>query len=172
MARLAFTLYSIANAIWSLIPLASRTVTPSGGSITSVTGSVGSVTGAVGSVTGAVGSVTGAVGSVSAQVSVSSNSDKTGYSLTAGSYSIRKSSVQRGVISATSSSTTGTTGGSLSAVTMANAPEHYLGHTSPSATGADSEFYIQLTSTSQVTATRTGTGANSPGIGWCVPEFW
>lgn len=41
-----------------------------------------SVTGAVGSVTGAVGSVTGAVGSVTAGVTVATNNDKTGYSLT------------------------------------------------------------------------------------------
>ena len=77
------------------------------GSVGSVTGAVGSVTGAVGSVTGAVGSVsgdvsgkvlgggagtitgdgvraasvTGAVGSVTAAVTVGTNNDKTGYSL-------------------------------------------------------------------------------------------
>ena len=54
-----------------------------GGSVGSVTGAVGSVTGAVGSVTGAVGSVTGAVGSVTGAVTVGTNSDKTGYALTA-----------------------------------------------------------------------------------------
>lgn len=59
--------------------------------IASVTGAVGSVTGAVGSVTGAVGSVTGNVGgnvagsvaSVTAGVTVTTNNDKTGYSLSA-----------------------------------------------------------------------------------------
>ncbi len=51
------------------------------GSVGSVTGAVGSVTGAVGSVTGAVGSVTGAVGSVTAGVTVTTNNDKTGYSI-------------------------------------------------------------------------------------------
>jgi hypothetical protein len=59
------------------------------GSVGSVTGAVGSVTGNVGgnvagsvaSVTGAVGSVTGAVGSVTADVTVGTNKDKTGYSL-------------------------------------------------------------------------------------------
>ena len=71
-------------------------VTGSVGSVTgavgSVTGSVGSVTGAVGSVTGnvsgsvasvtgSVGSVTGAVGSVTASVTVGTNNDKTGYSI-------------------------------------------------------------------------------------------
>ncbi len=44
-----------------------------------LTGSVGSVTGAVGSVTGNVG---GSVGSVTAGVTVTTNNDKTGYSLT------------------------------------------------------------------------------------------
>ena len=61
------------------------------GSVGSVTGAVGSVTGnvggnvagSVGSVTGAVGSVTGAVGSVTAGVTVTTNSDKTGYRLSA-----------------------------------------------------------------------------------------
>lgn len=62
-------------------------VTGAVGSVTgnvggNVSGSVGSVVGAVGSVTGAVGSVTGAVGSVTAGVTVSTNNDKTGYSLT------------------------------------------------------------------------------------------
>ena len=63
------------------------------GAVGSVTGAVGSVTGSVGSVagnvsgsvasvTGAVGSVTGAVGSVAAAVTVGTNNDKIGYSLT------------------------------------------------------------------------------------------
>lgn len=62
------------------------------GSVGSVTGAVGSVTGAVGSVTGSVGSVTGNVGgnvvgsvaSVTAGVTVSTNNDKTGYTVAAG----------------------------------------------------------------------------------------
>lgn len=68
------------------------------GSVGSVTGAVGSVTGAVGSVTGDVGgkvvgsvasvvgnvggNVVGSVGSVTAGVTVTTNNDKTGYSLT------------------------------------------------------------------------------------------
>lgn len=52
--------------------------------IASVTGAVGSVTGAVGSVTGNVGgNVVGSVASVTAGVTVTTNNDKTGYSLTA-----------------------------------------------------------------------------------------
>lgn len=42
----------------------------------------GSLSGSVGSVTGPVGSVTGAVGSVTSGVTVTTNNDKTGYSLT------------------------------------------------------------------------------------------
>ena len=59
-------------------------VTGAVGSVTgNVGGSVASVTGAVGSVTGNVGGyVTGSVGSVVAGVTVSTNNDKTGYSLT------------------------------------------------------------------------------------------
>lgn len=54
-----------------------------------VTGSVGSVVGAVGSVTGNVGgnvggNVSGSVGSVTAGVTVTTNSDKSGYALTSG----------------------------------------------------------------------------------------
>jgi hypothetical protein len=54
------------------------------GSITgNLSGSVGSVTGAVGSVTGNVGgNVVGSVASVTAGVTVTTNNDKTGYSLT------------------------------------------------------------------------------------------
>jgi len=70
------------------------------GSVGSVTGAVGSVTGNVGgnvvgsvaSVTGAVGSVTGAVGSVTAGVTVSTNNDKTAYTLTS-AYDFAKGTV-------------------------------------------------------------------------------
>lgn len=65
---------ALANAVWSLVSLANRTVTPSGGSVGSVTGSVGSVTGAVGSVTGSVGgNVVGSVGSVTAGVTLAND---------------------------------------------------------------------------------------------------
>jgi len=58
--------------------------TYAGGAVASVTGAVGSVTGNVGgNVVGSVGSVVGAVGSVTAGVTVATNSDKTGYALTA-----------------------------------------------------------------------------------------
>jgi hypothetical protein len=61
-----------------------------------VTGSVGSVTGAVGSVTGNVGgNVVGSVASVTAGVTVTTNNDKTGYSLAA-AYDLAKTAAQAG----------------------------------------------------------------------------
>lgn len=61
------------------------------GSVGSVTGAVGSVTGNVGgNVVGSVASVTGAVASVTAGVTVTTNNDKTGYSLLAGQLFIKK----------------------------------------------------------------------------------
>jgi hypothetical protein len=66
---------------WSKITAATTAVALTNTTI-SVSQVVASVTGSVGSVTGAVGSVTGSVGSVTAGVTVTTNNDKTGYSLT------------------------------------------------------------------------------------------
>jgi hypothetical protein len=70
-----------AGVDWSKVTAATTTVALSGTTI-SVSQVVASVTGAVGSVTGSVGSVTGSVGSVTSPVTVGTNNDKTGYSLT------------------------------------------------------------------------------------------
>jgi len=70
-----------AGVDWSKITEATTAVALSGTTI-STSQVVASVTGAVGSVTGSVGSVTGAVGSVTSPVTVGTNNDKTGYSLT------------------------------------------------------------------------------------------
>jgi len=84
-------------------------------------------TGSVGSVTGSVGSVTGSVGSVTAGVTVTTNNDKTGYSLTTApltagqtasavwdallsSYTVNNSFGQRVLRSTTSQSTCAVTG--------------------------------------------------------------
>ena len=72
-----------AGVDWSKVTSATTTVALTNTTI-STSQAVASVSGAVGSVTGAVGSVTGAVGSVTAAVTVGTNNDKTGYSLTAG----------------------------------------------------------------------------------------
>jgi hypothetical protein len=75
----------IADAVWDELRAGHTGVGSFGEGVTSVqgnvTGSVASVVGAVGSVTGSVGSVTGAVGSVTAPVTVGTNNDKTGYSI-------------------------------------------------------------------------------------------
>jgi hypothetical protein len=63
-----------AGVDWSKVTAATTTVALSGTTI--------STSQVVASVTGAVGSVTGAVGSVTAAVTVGTNNDKTGYSLT------------------------------------------------------------------------------------------
>ena len=63
-----------AGVDWSKVTAATSTVDLSGTTI--------STSQAVASVSGAVGSVTGAVGSVTAGVTVTTNNDKTGYSLT------------------------------------------------------------------------------------------
>ena len=63
-----------AGVDWSKVTAATSTVALSGTTI--------STSQAVASVSGAVGSVTGAVGSVTAAVTVGTNNDKTGYSLT------------------------------------------------------------------------------------------
>lgn len=78
------------------------------GAVGSVTGAVGSVTGAVGSVTGSVGgsvaSVVGAVGSVTAGVIVTTNNDKTGYTLsTAGMNSVSDNMLDRDMSTGTDS---------------------------------------------------------------------
>lgn len=77
---------------------------------------VASVTGAVGSVTGAVGSVTGAVGSVAAAVTVGTNNDKTGYSLTATTGLGNQTANITGNLSGSVGSVTGLTASDVSAI--------------------------------------------------------
>jgi hypothetical protein len=74
--------WSHINAPTATVALTNTTISSSQ-VVASVTGAVGSVTGSVGSVTGNVGgNVTGSVGSVVGGVTVTTNNDKTGYSLT------------------------------------------------------------------------------------------
>jgi hypothetical protein len=98
---------------------------------------------------------------------LTTNNDKTGYSLTAGSYSIRASSSQRGTV-ATTAATSGTA--SISAVTLARIAEGFLGWTVSTADVRNS-VYIQVTSTTQVTSNNflgTGNGTAS----FVVPEYF
>src|SRR3990167_1966689 len=68
---------------------------------------------------------------ISMAVTVTTNNDKTGYSLTAGSYSIQASSVQRGTIQITATSQTA----SISSVTMTRAVEHQNGNSAEVSSG-------------------------------------
>ena len=146
--RMLFSVQQIAQAVWNMVAVANRTV----GAAASVTGAVGSVTGNVGgNVAGSVGSVTGNVGgNVAGSVgSVTTVSDKTGYSLTAGSYSPIKS-IQRGTIAITDSgsSTTSTGTATITAVTVAKASIHIIGSI-PHAVNST----LELTNTTTVTGT-------------------
>ena len=62
---------------------------------------------AVGTIVTVTGNVNGSVNSVTTAVTVGTNSDKTGYSLTAGSYSIRAASTQQLTGTITSTNTAG-----------------------------------------------------------------
>lgn len=74
------TTIDITDAVWDEARSSHVTVGSFGEGMASVQGNV---TGTVASVTGAVGSVTGAVGSVTAGVTVTTNNDKTDYTLSA-----------------------------------------------------------------------------------------
>ena len=101
---------------WSKIAQATSTVSLSGTTISS-TQTVASVSGSVGSVTGAVGSVTGAVGSVTATVTVGTNNDKTGYTLTAGTGLGNQTANITGNLSGSVGSVSGSVGSVTSRVT-------------------------------------------------------
>lgn len=78
------TALSVGKSVMNGVSLGTGlTIAAVSGAVGSVTGAVGSVTGAVGSVTGNIGgNVVGSVASVTAGVTVTTNNDKTGYSLT------------------------------------------------------------------------------------------
>ena len=106
-----------------------------------------------------------------AEVIADTVNDKTGYSLTAGSYSIRASSVQRGSISVTSGSNTA----SISSVTTTRAPETYSGAQYAAGISNDtgqSWNRIDLTDSTTVTATRNSGDTTASTVGFVVPEFF
>ena len=102
--------------------------------------------------------------------SVGSNLDKTGYTLTAGSYSVRASSTQQGVTFIDDNG--GTSGGTnISSVTLTRA---ILNGGESNITGAgdmQGQMYVQMTSATVVTGTR---GANQGSAetrnGWGLEE--
>lgn len=81
----------IATAVWSATRIANSTAGTFGEAVSgaiNVTNVTGNVAGSVGSVTGNVGgNVVGSVDSVTQGVTVTTNNDKTGYTLTSGAYS-------------------------------------------------------------------------------------
>jgi hypothetical protein len=92
---------------------------------------------------------------------------KTGFSLTAGSYSVRASSTQRGTVSLTSTSATAT----ISSVTTTRANESYTGDTNGTgaSSGADNRYFsVRIILTAATTIT--GAVASSDGSN-IVPAF-
>lgn len=142
MSRISIVPRSIARAVWNYLTVASRTVT-----VTTNNDKTG--------------------------YTASTVSDKTGYSLTAGSYSIRASSVQRGTINISAGTSQPTNTLTISAVTTTRAPEAYAGVTCSAGSAASLDFmaYLQLTSTTAVTATRSVSSATQTIVGVVVPEY-
>ena len=98
-------------------------------------------------------------------------SDKTGFSLTAGSYSVRASSMQRGVIQVTSAFSGTAT---VSSVTTTRAQCAQQGERYDT-TGQDvyqQKCDLVLTNATTVTATRGGNDANSQRTSWEISEFY
>jgi hypothetical protein len=117
----------------------SQTFNVTGNITGNLTGSVGSVTGAVGSVTGNVGgNVVGSVASVTAGVTVSTNNDKTGYSLAANQHVI----VDSGTVTTVSGQLTAYSSGTgiFSVAALANAPSGGGGGSDPWSTSMPGSY--------------------------------
>ena len=96
---------------------------------------------------------------------VGANNDKTGYSLTAGSYALHGSNNQRSNI--TTNATSGTA--AISAVTLARTRLAFLGHSAINTTADDYETRLTLTNTTTVTSAKT-TGTNNVATDFEVEE--
>jgi hypothetical protein len=94
---------------------------------------------------------------------------KTGFGLTAGSYSVRKSSFQRGTITVTSPSTTGTS--TISAVTLANAGAFKNQHNMNVAANSQ-EGWLYLTATTTVTMDNQADTSWTQYTAWTVAEYY
>ena len=95
---------------------------------------------------------------------------KTGFSLTAGSYSVRASNTQRGSITMTSVASNTAT---ISSVTVTRATEDYNGNTVNSGGGEQNQAFstIALTAATTVTCTR-GNGTNIAVPFYVVTEYF
>ena len=103
---------------------------------------------------------------------VGANNDKTGYSLTAGSYSVRASSTQLGTIVLASGVDTTKTG-AISSVTTTRANVQFGGFSTDNASANDTQFTrITLTNATTVTATRVSNTASNVTIEYNVLELF
>ena len=94
---------------------------------------------------------------------------KTGFSLTAGSYSVRASSTQRGSIAMNNTASNTAT---ISSVTVTRATEDYNGNTINSSSSQNEAFStIALTAATTVTCTRNN-GTNSAVPFYVVTEYF
>lgn len=189
MARIPFSVHQIARAIWTYLggaagTTADRAVNTSFWNGTAVTAPntagtpVVDATRWLGTTIAAAdtagypkvtiknGSGTGEIALVSGKVDVN---DKTGFSLTAGSYVVRASSVSRGLISITVTEGTTNTAG-ISSVTMTRAIEGFTGFDTNTNTVVQATR-IALTATNTVTATRNA-AANNAAASFTVFELF
>lgn len=97
------------------------------------------------------GTGTGQIALTAGAVTVGTNNDKTGYSLTAGSYSVRASSTQSGTIFVSSALTATAT---VSSVTTTRADLGFLGFLTNSSTLRNLFLHLVLTNATTVTATK------------------
>lgn len=115
------------------------------------------------------GTGTGQISLTAGAVTVGTNNDKTGYALTAGSYSVRASSTQRGTI-VLNTSTSGTA--TISSVTTTRAQETFGGYDTNVDLLSNSAIYITLTNATTVTATKSGGAAGVVVVSYVVPELF
>ena len=81
--------------------------------------------------------------------------DKSGFSLTAGSYSVRASSNQRGTVTITDTNSSNTA--TITSVTTTRAKLMHAGHNAGTSVSTDNETYVVLTNGTIVTVNRGGT---------------
>lgn len=101
-------------------------------------------------------------------VVASTVSDKTGYTLTAGSYSIRASSMQRGQVDNTGA---GTNTATISSVTTTRAVEGLCGGSSNNDIVSRSLVRLTLTNATTVTVVK-GTSTDNTETNYVVSEFF
>lgn len=160
MARVSFSLSQVARAVWGYIGGAAGTTADRAVNTTFWNGTAVAAPDTAGypKVTHKVGTGTGELSLTAGAVTVGTNADKTGYALTALSYSVQ-TSMQRATVTVPDTLTTGTA--TPSAVTLAKAKLANLGQTTADnlADARSRLVRIALTGVTTITAT-TNTNAN------------